>query len=131
MIPFLSRKPLLILAIFAAGALPPLGYYLALGRAPAVSVSEAVRMLSEAHSADFLVDVRERREWIARVEGAARAGWLFRSAFRFESRYLSYGRDELESICERAGLVLTAFDRRAVFFTARMRGKPDLPAKPL
>jgi len=72
-----------------------------------------------------------RREWIARVEQAARAGWLFRSVFRFESRCLSYGRDELESICERAGLVLTAFDRRAVFFTARMRRKPDPPTKPL
>ena len=71
MIPFLSRKPLLILAIFAAGALPPLGYYLAVGRAPGVSVREAVRMLSEAHSADFLVDVRERGEFDANhLDGA-------------------------------------------------------------
>jgi hypothetical protein len=74
--------------------------------------------------------VLSRTPWLA-ANILMRAGWLFRNVFRFESRHLSYGRDELESICERAGLVLTAFDHRAVFFTARMRRKPDSPTKPL
>ena len=62
----------------------------------------------------------ERRAWVARVEEAARAGWLFRTVFMFESRALAYTRAEFEEICRESNLRIIEFKRRDVFFVAKM-----------
>jgi len=62
-----------------------------------------------------------RRQWVERVEKTANPGWLFRTVFWFENRFLAYSRDELAAMVTKAGLELIEFKTRDVFFIARIR----------
>lgn len=62
-----------------------------------------------------------RREWVARVRAAAAVGGLFSRIFWFESRHLAYARPELAALAAAAGLELTSFELRDVFFLAKLR----------
>ena len=62
-----------------------------------------------------------RKAWVERVEKAANAGWVFRTVFRLESRYLAYTRSEFEAICGKSALELVEFKCRDVFFLAKIR----------
>jgi 2-polyprenyl-3-methyl-5-hydroxy-6-metoxy-1,4-benzoquinol methylase len=66
------------------------------------------------------VAIKARKEWIEKVECACNAGWLFRTVFSFESKFLAYSRLEIEEICKKTGLNLKNFLTMDVFFIAQM-----------
>jgi ubiquinone/menaquinone biosynthesis C-methylase UbiE len=94
-------------------------------RRPARVLSELARLLrpgGEIWLWDDAAEARdeERAAWTALVERQARAGLLFRFVFGFESRHLAYSREELAELGAVAGLRLSAFELRGVFFLARL-----------
>ena len=94
-------------------------------RHPVRMLRGAARLLKENGEIWLVDDFAEvaneaRRRWVARVESAAHAGWLFRTVFQFESRFLAYSRTEIETMCRRAGLCIVEFRTRDVFFQARI-----------
>jgi len=77
----------------------------------------------------FLPGKGARHQWVERVEKAANPGRLFRTVFRFESRFLAYSRDELAAMVAKAGLELIEFKTRDVFFIARIRRAQTGPSQ--
>lgn len=95
-------------------------------RRPAAVLRELVRVLKLGGELWLLDDAGEaspaaRKEWVAEVERRARSGWLFRSVFWFESRFLAYSQREVRELTGRAGLSSSSFDLCGVFFLARFK----------
>jgi len=81
-----------------------------------------VRASGEIWLLDHAASVQkgERRRWISKVERASRAGPLFQAVYSFESRFLSYGRKELEAMGAQSGLTFADYESMGVFFLARL-----------
>ena len=60
-----------------------------------------------------------RSAWVRKVEASFDAGILFRTVFNFESRWLAYTEAEIRSLCSAAGLRVSDFRLRDVFFLAK------------
>jgi ubiquinone/menaquinone biosynthesis C-methylase UbiE len=94
-------------------------------RRPERVLRELARVLKPGGELWLLDDSAEasaasRAAWVAEVERRARAGWLFRSVFRFESRCLAYSQAEVEALAAAADLRIASFELRGVFFLARL-----------
>ncbi len=85
-------------------------------RAAAGLLNEDGRIWIIDESADAKRDAR--REWMRRVESSGRPLWLFRTVFSFELKHLAYSRQEIETLCHRAGLRILDYVTREVFFQA-------------
>lgn len=66
------------------------------------------------------VSFEARMDWIKKVEDACKPGWLFRTVFSFESKFLAYSRSEVSDMCKRVGFLLSDFSTRDVFFVATL-----------
>ncbi len=89
-------------------------------RYPAQMLKNMARLLDDTGQVwllDDFGDVSEdaRKAWIERVEATFDAGILFRTIFRFESRWLAYNERDVRLLCEEAGLQVTDFQVRDVF----------------
>ena len=62
-----------------------------------------------------------RRDWVRRVEASFDAGILFKTVFTFESGHLAYNETEIHALCDEAGLRISDFRIRGVFFLAKCR----------
>lgn len=92
-------------------------------RRPESILSKARQLLADNGKLWILDDlagvaIEARKEWIEKVESACKAGWLFRTVFSFESKFLAYSRSEVSDMSKRAGFSLSDFLTRDVFFVA-------------
>lgn len=93
-------------------------------RHPTAMLKGMTHLLTEAGQIWLLDDFGDasedaRKDWVRKVEASFNAGSLFRLVFNFESKHLAYNESEFRSLCEQAGLLLSEFRTRDVFFLAK------------
>lgn len=95
-------------------------------RRPVSILAQAQQLMAdngEIWILDDFADVssEDRANWIKKVEDTCKPGWLFRTVFSFESKFLAYSHSEIADLCKKAGFSLSDFSARDVFFVAILK----------